>query len=102
MSKRSFTLTHIKGDKTKISENRFVSSTPASAAKKAFTRICRDKKISGVCSYQISMKETTRGSNEKVYKYDLKREKLKKPLIVQRGEVKIKIEFETKIKSVKN
>ena len=43
MSKRSFTLVSVKGKSDKISENRFVSSNPSGAARKMFTRLCRDK-----------------------------------------------------------
>ena len=67
MSKRSFTLVSVKGKSDKISENRFVSSNPSGAARKMFTRLCRDKSIKGVCSFEISLKETTQGSSDKVF-----------------------------------
>ncbi|AII17052.1 hypothetical protein JO84_gp074 [Aureococcus anophagefferens virus] len=102
MLKRSFTLISVKGKEGKIADNRFISSTPSGAAKKMFTKICRDKSIKGPCEFVIKLKETTQGSANKVYKYDLKRVKLKKPLIIKRGTAQIKIEYKSEIKSVKN
>jgi|MDSX01.1.fsa_nt_gb hypothetical protein len=101
MSKRSFTLVSVKGKSDKISENRFVSSNPSGAARKMFTRLCRDKSIKGVCSFEISLKETTQGSSDKVFKYELKRIKLDKPIILKRGDAKIKIEYKTELKAKK-
>ena len=81
--------------KTKSASGRFVSNTPEGAARKAFTASCRAKKIKGQCTLLVTLTETTRGSSGKEYKYKLKRSKLTKPLIVNRGGTDVKIEYET-------
>ena len=50
---------------------------------------------------EISLKETTQGSSDKVFKYELKRIKLDKPIILKRGDAKIKIEYKTELKANK-
>jgi len=79
---RSFTVVNVDTRKThKGSSNeggRFISKTPAGAAKKAFNAICNDSKIRGVCTMFINMKETTGGSDGKVFKYKMSRKKYNK------------------------
>ena len=105
MEKRSFSVISIKKtgqkcDKTKSHSGRFISTTPAGAARKAFTQACHAKRIRGQCSFAIKMRETTAGSAKKEFNYELRRVKLKTPLVVKRGSVEVKIEYETKIKSL--
>jgi len=67
--------------KTKFHGGKYISKTPVSAAKKAFNELCRVKKIRGVCTLEITVKETTKNSKEKEYTYKLHRKKLKNPII---------------------
>jgi hypothetical protein len=75
--KRSFTIVSVSNKKgSKSSANaggRFESSTPASAARKAASRVCRKSKIRGQCTLFVSVKETTQGSAGKVFNYKVKR-----------------------------
>ena len=71
---RSFSVTSVRkhGDcKTKFHAGRFISRTPVSAAKKAFNQFCRQKKIRGVCTLNVSVQETTQGSKGKQFTYKL-------------------------------
>ena len=86
--------------KTKGTGGRFINKTPAGAARKAFTELCRIKRIRGVCTLLITIQETTNGSACKVFTYKLNRIKLKKPLIRLEGtNNEFVIEYETNIKS---
>lgn len=78
---------------------RFISKDPMGAAKKAFTQACREKKIKGQCTLVIKVQETTAGSSKKVFVYKAKRIKRKEPLILTRGGVDIKIQYDVEIKS---
>jgi len=85
-SKRSFTVTEVKTIHQHIKgrENLggvYKSTTPVSAAKKAITKICRQSKIHGRCTMIITIKETTRGSANKEYKYKIKRKKIDKKVV---------------------
>ena len=86
MSKRSFTIVHVAAPGQKYKSKSFQSmgrylGEPVSAAKKAFRRICKDKRIKGQCTLTITMKETTRGSDKSLYSYRLKRVKKAAPLV---------------------
>lgn len=107
---RSFTIVGANkhgGCKTKFGVKgkggRYISRNPAGAAKKAFTELCRTKKIRGVCTLIITIKETTKESNGKVFSYKLKRNKLKTPIIMMEGTDKeYVIEYTTTIKAQKS
>lgn len=101
--KRSFTINdarHTDGCPTKFSSKgytgEFASSSPAGAASKAASGLCRVKRIKGKCSIFVSVRETTQGSKKKVYKYKVTRSKRKVPLELN-GRT---IEYENKTKSV--
>ena len=68
------------GCSTKIRKNTTYTGTPMSAAKKAFTELCRVKSIRGVCTLYVVIREKTAGSKKKIYSYFLKRSKLKNPI----------------------
>jgi len=55
----------------------------------------------GVCSFEITLRETTQGSKQKVYKYKIKRTKLKTPLKVKLGKNDVIIKFKVVAKSMK-
>jgi len=101
---RSFTVVKVGkhgGCKTKGHGGRFVNKTPVGAAKKAFSEFCRTKRIRGVCTLIVTIKETTKGSAGKVYTYRLNRMKLKEPIIRLEGtKNEYVIEYQTKVKSV--
>merc|ERR1712166_655815 len=81
---RSFTVIDVGkhgGCNTKFHGGKYISKTPVSAAKKSFNELCRVKKIRGVCTLEITVKETTTNSKEKEYTYKLHRKKLKNPII---------------------
>lgn len=87
---RSFTLvgaSKTSGCRTKGYGGRFINRSPAGAARKAFTDLCRTKRISGVCTLYITVRDTTKGGKQKgkEYAYKLQRNKLGKPLIRLEG-----------------
>lgn len=91
------------GCKTKSHTGRYVSKTPFQAAAKAFTRLCRHKKIRGQCTLAIAVRETTQGSNHKVYRYKFKRSKLPEPKIMMEGtDREYVIEYNVKGNSLKD
>ena len=85
---RSFTVVDANkhgGCSTKFIGGRYISKSPFGAAKKAFTELCRVKDIRGVCSFIITLKETTSESNKKLFTYKLNRKKLKEPIVRLEG-----------------
>ena len=75
-SKRSFKVVSVDTSnraKGVQSEGRYISSTPAGAARKAGSQYCRESAIRGQCTLFVTVQETTRGSNNKVYSYKIKR-----------------------------
>ncbi len=101
---RTFTVVAVRSSskvKGKANEGgRFVSRTPAGAARKAGSRICRESKIKGQCSLAITLRETTRGSNHKEYTYSVKR--VKDPVTVERDGQEITFNYKTQVKSMKH
>lgn len=101
---RSFTVLQVSkhgGCKTKKTGGRFINKTPSGAARKAFNEFCRTKRIRGVCTLVVTLKETTKGSAGKEYTYRLNRMKLRDPVIRLEGTNReYVIEYQTKIKSV--
>ena len=88
--KRSFTINnayHVDGCPTKFTHHDFVSRYlkhhPDQAAKNALTRLCKVKRIRGQCTLYIEIRETTQGSEGKVFAYHAKRIHLKKPIVLQ-------------------
>jgi hypothetical protein len=73
--------------RTKGVGGRFISKSAAGAAKKAFSDLCRTKRIRGVCTLYVNMKDTTAGARTKgkVYSYKIVRQKLNPPLIRLEG-----------------
>lgn len=103
-SKRSFTVVYVR-HKSKIKKGkhdvggRFISSTPAGAARKAISRVCRSIPIKGQCSMMITIKETTAGCKQKEFKYNVRR--VKNPVTVVRGGEKITYKYKTIVKAAK-
>jgi len=103
--KRSFTVVEVRrvdGCATKFKvkgdTGRYLSNDARGASKKAFTTLCRIKRIRGQCALVITMKETTQGSAGKEFTYKLNRKKLETPIVL--GDRTY--EYETVVKSVKD
>lgn len=101
---RSFTVVKVADihGKEKGEENLggvFHGKTPVSAAKKAMTKICRNSYIKGQCTLIVSVRETTRGSANKVFTYKVKR--IKNPSQVTHGNVQIVHNYEVHASAVK-
>ena len=102
--KRSFTVVdarRVDGCPTKFKvkgdSGRYISNDARGASKKAFTTLCRIKKIRGQCALLITMRETTQGSAGKELTYKLRRVKLEEPIVL--GDRTY--EYETVVKAVK-
>ena len=85
--KRSFTINnvyHVDGCPTKFTHKdysgRYEKHSAQRAASEALTNLCSVKKIHGQCTLYIEMRETTNGSNKKLYAYHGKRIHLSEPL----------------------
>ena len=76
---RTFTVEAIynsSGNRVRYDGGRFISDTPAAAARKAFSHAARTRTRTiknGRLSLEIHMRETTQGSRQKVYKYRVRR-----------------------------
>ena len=87
---------------TKFKAGRYTGKTPVGAALKAFNELCRVKKIRGICTLVLTVQETTRGSDGKMFTYKLNRMKLKTPLVSFEGTPKeYVIKYTNVAKSVK-
>lgn len=97
---RSFTVdsAHRMGKKLRVSGGRYLSDTPAAAAKKAFSKICQAKNIKGPCSMKIHIHETTAGSDKKEYAYKVSRVSDRKE--VERGNEVVVYRYSIKVKSI--
>jgi len=82
---RSFTIFNISRNlncKEELNEGRYKAKDPQSAAKKAFNRYCnRTNQKEKECSYFLTVKEITRGSNSDLNTYKMMRVKLPKPIV---------------------
>ena len=74
---------------------RYISSTPAAAASKAGSQICRNSRIHGRCSLYITIRETTAGSMKKEYTYKVSR--ILDPIVVQRAGEEIEYRYRTEV-----
>ena len=101
---RSFTVinaTKSGACKTKFgSGGLYKSRTPVAAAKKAFNELCRTKRIRGVCTLFITVRETTRDSKKKQFVYKIRRNKLKNPILLEGNKGTYAIEYQSQAKAV--
>lgn len=97
---RSFTVEAMykAGSKLRKTGGRYISATPASAAKKAFSQYYREHKRSGGFSLEVHVRETTRDSSHKVFKYRVT--KVAENTEVQRGNETIVYKYSTKIRAL--
>ena len=77
----------------------YVSTSPAGAAKKAFSRECRQSSIHGVCALDVYLVE--KGTDKK-YSYHVSREKLKTPSVRTINGKEIVNRFTVKAKSLRS
>lgn len=91
---RSFTIRKI-NDRAVSSGGRYLSDTPAGAARKAGSRILRKKKVKSV---KVCVLETTRGGLAKEYDYRVKKVSVNKEVV--RDGVPILYRFKTVVKAL--
>jgi len=107
MSRRSFRLEKYgkeinlrnPSDVDKLIETRMISPGPASAAKKFGNRLCR-LSDSEECSCVLVVKETTRGSKGKEFKYHIERKY--EPRVVMKNGKEITFNYSIILKSLKD
>ena len=99
MESRSFTVEsmHKFCKSLGVNGGRYISSTPAAAAKKAFSQYYRNHRISGRLTLQIQIRETTSGSAHKVFKYNVSKVNQERQ-VVRNGET-ITYKYITKVKA---
>lgn len=98
---RSFTIESIhktQGGKVNYTGGRFISETPSSSARKAFSKAYHHLRAKGPLSLKITMRETTQGSAHKTFDYRVTR-KAEKVEIERDGEI-IVYNFVTKVKAI--
>lgn len=93
---RSFTICEV-NDRAVSEGGRYLSSSPAGAARKAGSRVMRKR---GVNSVKICVLETTRGGLGKEHAYRVKRVRVNEE--VMRGGVPVLYEFKTVVKALKH
>lgn len=101
--KRSFTVVHLTSRKKIKSKagGRYISNSAQRAAIKAFNRECKSSKVKGQCTLVIILRETTSKSKHKLYRYKMKRVKLKTPKKMTRNGTTYLIKYTTTAKQIK-
>lgn len=85
-----------------VSGGRYVSDSPYAAAMKAASKLflkAKDKKENKK-KIIFSLRETTRGSNKEVFKYEATQVKYDKPIIRNINGVEIVYKFKTNVKAI--
>lgn len=85
------------GKRLRTNGGRYTGATPATAAKKAFSQYFRKHK-SSKSALEVHIRETTRGSSDKIFKYKVS--KVKSPSEVVRSGETIVYTYITKIRSI--
>lgn len=96
---RSFTIESVhtaNGARVNYKDGRFLSATPAGAARKVFSRAYRAAKGRGPMTMKVAVRETTRGNEGKVFTYNVMRVAQKRQ--VERDGQLITYNFATKVK----
>jgi hypothetical protein len=88
--KRSFTVVAANHGKN---GGRYMSATPMAAAKKAGRQLFNETKKT-IRTIHFVVRETTRGSAKKEFKYVITKHKLAKPKTIERGGVKVHVHHE--------
>lgn len=95
--KRSFTVVAANHGKN---GGRYLSATPMAAAKKAGRQLFNEAKKT-IRTIHFVVRETTRGSAKKEFKYVITKHKLAKPKTIERGGVKVHVHHEYAISADK-
>jgi len=98
---RSFSIVAIyhNGRKLKFNGGRYLSSTPASAAGKAFSQACRHtSSLTGSVSLDVHIRESTQGSAHKTYSYRVSRVKTQTHAYWLQDDINFM--YKTKVKSI--
>ena len=97
---RTFTIESVyrKNSKIRHDGGRFISSTPAGAARKAFSQVYRSLNAKGKISLVLNIRETTSGSNKKIYKYKVSKTNENKQ--IERDGTVIFYKYITKVKAL--
>lgn len=101
MASRSFTIESIhraNGSRVNYKDGRFISKTPAGAARKAFSKAYRATGAKGAMALKVHVRETTRGSAGKTFGYTVSRVAQKRE--VMRDGVPVTYKFTTKVKAL--
>lgn len=98
-SDRSFTVVAFakSGKRLRGSGGRYISSTPAGAAKKAFSQYFRSHPKIGR-TLDVHIKETTRGSGDKIFKYRVS--KIKNEVSIMRDGKEITYKYKTVVRAL--
>jgi formamidopyrimidine-DNA glycosylase len=91
-------VTHANGCATKFKPGRYISASPAGAAKKAASQLCSHKRISGQCSVE---RTDVPQEKRKTMTYKVRRIKLPKPQIRMIGDRQIVNKYKTEAKAFK-
>lgn len=117
--RRAFIVEHVskpgqKGKQTKHNASKaFRAKSPSSAASKAFSKLCRQKKIKGRCTLNVTIREVQTQNGRvmksgdgflpkanKSYRYRLKR-RVDKSQVKLRNGSEIMYKYKTKVKALK-
>ena len=79
---------------------RVKAHNPISAVRKAGTKICNMTKVRGQCTLEITLKEDTRGSDGKEYKYKIKRTRLTPERVVNIAGNEVVFNYEIDVKAI--
>jgi len=96
--KRSYRIVKVSNNRKNIDfESGIYHGRPIQAAKKAFNSFCRKSKVR-TCDVVFTIREITRGSKNKEYKYHGKRKRLNPPKEINRGGNVITIKYENTVR----
>ena len=99
IQQRSFVCISVNGKSQKY--NQIFGATPFAAASKHFSSWCEKNNKKGNCSAVIIIKESTRGSENKEYKYKAHRKKYSTPKKVKTSSGIITFKYVNSVKSHK-
>lgn len=97
IEQRSFVCVSVNGKSQEY--NQIFGATPLAAASKHFSSWCKKNNKKGNCSAVIIIKESTRGSKNKEFKYEAKRQKYNTPKKVKTPAGIINFKYVNSVKS---
>lgn len=84
--------------KLKFRGGRFISNTPYGAVKKSFASVQEHYGKKALKKYIIHLRETTQGSEHKIFKYHVKR--IDEPIELKLNGTVVTFKYHTKVKSI--